>query len=423
MHRAKWSAPAAVLLLLAACGTDSTSPTPGHLTLAGPTGTQWSGGTVTVHGTLLAGRDTLPLLVAGVDTLAVIRLDDTTAQITLPVVPAGTLTVTALDNGTLIDTVSIPVAGLLAERNATIPVLDHLIPAPGGAAPAVLGLTDYASGPVGLVDLTTGATALLPVAAPGDEWNVVPSYGGRYALRDSAQQVNAWTLYPSLARLDTASLAGAANSRQISQLAPGVSLHTSAHFSAIWTATDTTTWATEDPFGLVLSPAGNRAAVLAVAHSAVLDVQAGTVAYEIPGFGHAAGATFSDDGASFFVTGGEFSDHYKTLARMAASDGTELAHFTGDDALYSLAYDGLRHVVYALAARDSTPSVIVLDAETLVPIGRLGRARVGGCQPFPGLSTGCGYGTLVFDPGAKRLYAALPTYPGSETSILEFALP
>lgn len=377
---------------------------------------QWSGGVVLAHSAGFSGA-TVPALYAAGGALSVLRIDDTTLRVTLPVAPSGDLVISRSASGH--DTVGVvQIAGFDRSRSVTGTMgFEPLAPegvggtyfvgqGPGAPVDTSLAILDPGT------DQVTYLTGLEPVE---EGFGVQPSYqANRFVLRDSTGLLGDWRLFPTPQFLDTAGVQAAA--RHITQLNDTTWLATFDH--GYWVTTPSGTYSNPqllyNPLRLTFSPNGQRLAFAAPAVQAlgapVFAVPSGDTVFTYSGI-VPAGAIFSRFADELFssVTVQAGVD---TLLAIRASDGVRIgavplpAGYRG----FALAADAKVNRLYQVAESSGTQALLVYDGATLGMVGRLRCA--GACGNTEVWSAG-----VAIDTVSNKIHVA---FPGSPIPIITY---
>lgn len=405
------------LALILSCG-DSTDPgSPPTFTIT--PATQWSGGTVQVRSRSLTGAGALPLFTVAGRTLAAVRLDDSTASLTLPVLPSGSIALVRA--GELPE--SVGVVQIIGLRNA------REVPGTLGFEPLV---PEGVSPLVFLAEGTGATTPALSILDPGTDqvttttgigpvltsFGVMPSFrANRFVLRDSLGRLGTWELFPTPA-LHELSPYQAAGARHQTQLGDTVWLTT---FKYMWVvtrpsgSTESELQAISNPFRMVFSPAHARLAVAidfvpAGRRLPVFDAVTGDTAYTLA-LPSSHGVAFSSGGDRLYL-GARWSVAPDSLVSVTAATGQRLAAvalpagFTG----WALAADPLADRLYQVADSSGTAALFVYNGTTLKPEGRLGCSAA--CGNLNYASAGIGV-----DATLGVIHVA---YPGNPIPVLTY---
>ncbi len=404
-----------LLVLVVAC-SDPTNPSAPPVVGISPT-VQWSGGEVVIQGRGLQGS---PTIVVGAETLTVSRLNDSTLSVRLPILPSGHAVLQSVQGHRLDSLGSVQIVGFRERRNVALGIYGVLVNSVSGGDPVVVGqawpwLPDAA---VAAVNLTDGQETIYPsVKAPGGYYGVGLSHrsADEFILTDSAGTVGIWHLWPAMVRLDTVPFA-LSPLRQVALLSDSIWLLTSSHYSVTRTETRTIVplfaLPTESPWQIFISPTKDRATLATVGGvggAPVFDPLSGDTSYMIHGFSNVGWAGFSPDGSRLAVVGGRAYGYDDSLLVVRASDGQPVvsARLPVGVVPMTLAYDPVKPLLFVGAQRDSLPSVLIYDSNTLALLGELAGNDCGQdyCH-FTGWS-----GAMAVDRSRNRLYVIWPHYP------------
>lgn len=413
----------AVAAFLAACSDPTEPPLP---SFSVSPATQWSGGAMTLRSRYFVGRQQLPVVLAGSDTVAFTRQDDSTLASTVPLGPSGQLTL-SLARGDRRDSLGVVQRVGRSSHLMLLVALDgELHAADSAGVPFVFG--GYTNGTQireQIVRVRVPTFDLLTLRQPSNAfYGLAPSATlGVYAVRDSTDSLRLATLFGSApAVIGTVPWVGTGFSRQVSQLSAGIWLFTNAHQSYTRAEADSCCvyrafLNAESPYAVYLSPRGDRSTLATVVAGTpgdegvpVFDNATGAVAYRLPLVATEA-ATFSADGSVLFAVGG--SDHSSdTLIAVNATTGALLVPKVrlplGMNAM-GVAYSsrGGGQVLVG-AANPSMLALLVYSASTLELLGILPSGD--DCGPTP--QTGpCFMGVVAVDDAHGSAYLITPGSP------------
>lgn len=415
-----------LLVLAAACSDASTSPTPAGFTVS--PAVQWSGGVVTIRSRALTRRGPLPVIITGASTLGATRVDDSTAEVVLPLGPTGQLSLFAI-NGR--DTNSIGVVqrvGYRSRRDHSPGFYGEIVTSVRAGNPVVIGATGYNS-PLQLLDLETGQAESLAGVFASEYYGVSPTFRpDQFVVRDSAGgagSMGVWSLWPLTTLIAPVPNAVPA-ARHLAWLSDSIWLSTSHHFTSLYNSA-AATWPipalslpTESPWSIILSPAGDLATMAVSVGQpgvAVFDSRTGDTVYTLgPRFRSSQWAAFSGDGAWIYFVGGR--DYFQTdsLLAVRASDGAVRAAVAlpASHPAMSMAADPVRPLLYIQVFTDSLPSLLVYDTSPLALVGELSIDASG-----PRCGVNCFEGAVAVDRSRNSVHIVRP---GPPASILTFDL-
>jgi hypothetical protein len=402
-----------VLALAAACG-DSTSPrvTP---TFTITPSAQWSAGVVVLRSESFRGA--LPTVTGAGDTLDATRIDDSTVSVVLPESPSGA--VSLFREGATRDAIgTVQVFGL---RNARLVpgTLGYEPLVPAGVFPLVFVAESMATAgqDLAVFDPATDQVSYLSGIGPVQSaFGVMPSYQpNRFVVRDSADQLGVWHLFPTPAFEYTSVVQNLA-SRTVTQLNDSTWLTVTSNnlFVSRPSGTFSPGGGVSDPLRVVFSPSGHRVA-LVVSFSPtqqlpVLDGATGELAFAVS-LPSSQGAAFGVLSNRLYLSSRQASAP-DTLVSLSASTG-QFAAGTTLPAGYSgwmLAPDPVANRLYQVADSSGKLAVLVYNGTTLALEGRLT------CAPGCGNSNYWSAGMGV-DVAAGRIHVA---YPGAPIPVVTF---
>lgn len=416
--RAAPRALAVASVLAAACSDPTEPPLPAF---AISPATQWSGGTIAVRSHYFVNRTPLPVVTAGTETLAVTRQDDSTLTASLPRGPSGPVTF-SLARGTRRDSLaSVQRVGFRERRTLAVSLDGELAMLPSAGGPLVLGgvvTGTEVRAPLSRVALRSGAT----VTFSGLRTPEITFYGlapsspsGAFAVRDSTDSLRLYDFTGgSPVFLATVPGVGTGFSRQAARLSSTIWLYTGSHVVRTWLATDSSTrfqGAVESPYGVFLSPRGDRTTLASFATYGmpVFDNATGDTAFTLS-IDETEGAAFSLDGTELYAVGGQYNAS-DTLVAVDATSGAQLARvslphgFLGFSVAYSSTAGGR---VLVGAANPTTMAVLVYDARTLVLRGVLPVPDNCGAYPTAGP---CFFDVVAADDAVGVAYLVQPGQP------------
>jgi hypothetical protein len=430
---ARAAVPAIVVtaVVAAACSDPSEPPLPAFS--VSPR-TQWSGGAIRVRSPYFASRAQAPIVVAGVDTLVLARLDDSTVTTTLPRGPTGPVTL-SIARGARRDSLgSVQRVGFREKRVLTPGLMGEVMIVDSAGHPWVVANTTTSApqyAPLGHIDLVTGAgqmfTSVLGPSTVG--YGLSPSAtAGTAVARDTGDTLRLYNLVASPPQPIGAPLFGGQTGyvRHLAQLSPGLWLYTQSHRSFTHAETDTTPYRTEvqteSPWSVFVSPNGTRTTMTVNVVSGgvpVFDNATGDTAFSLPLQG-TEGIAFTPDGSKVYAVGG-FYYQPDTIAMVDAASGALLhpkVRLLEDFIAFSLAYStrGSGRLLVA-AANASTLALLVYDATSLELLGVL--PTPDNCGTDPMATSTCWDGAVAADDARGVAYLVVS---GSPTPVWTFDL-
>lgn len=412
---------AAALLLGVAC-SDPTQPLPLPTFTVSPAA-QWSGGTVALGSPYFVGRNPLPPILAAAETLAAVRANDSTVQVTLPRGATGAVTLSLAQDGRVDSIASVQRYGFREKRDLAPALAGELLVADSADHPTVLGNTDGIQWtPLGRIDLVSGAgQTFTTVLGPSNVvYGLSPSTpDGAFAVRDSTDSVRLATLLASPPTIvGTVPFVGTGFVRQVAQLSPGIWLFTASHMSSVRAEADPCcvprfSTPTESPWALFLSPRGDRTTMavnVVQGRVPVFDNATGDTAFTLP-LASTEGAAFSPDGATLYAVGGAVNQP-DTLLAVNATTGQALGskvRLPDGFVSFSLGYStGGGGRILVAAANASVLSLLVYNAASLTLQGVLDTPDDCGLSPFVGQ---CSYGVVAVDDVRGVAHIVVPGSP------------
>lgn len=390
---------------------------------------QWSGGVVTIRSSYFANRSQVPFILADGDTLALAAVDDSTVTTVLPLGHTGPV-VFSMARGNRTDTLGTVGRVGFHTKYGMLGSLDgELLATDSAGLPVVLGGEVNGAqnrewvmrvrpnflnmGTIRLKQISTPFYGLAPSVTPG-EFVVLDT-------TDSARVANLLLTAPAIT--GTVPWVGTAGGRHIVRLSPGIWLFTSSHSSWTRTEADSSEVArvqTESPYNVFLSPRGDRTTMSTVVAQTlgngvpVFDNATGTVAYRLPLLSIEA-ATFSPDGATLFIVGGNQYRSDTLIALDATTGAVTLPRVTLPDSMhaFSLAYRAASGGQLLVAAANKHKlALLVYQAGNLELLGILPSdySSDDDCGLFP--QTGaCFMGVVTLYEPEKTAYVVAPGSP------------
>ena len=335
----------------------------------------WSGTSVTVVSGGFAHDD--PVVLLDGDTLAFVRVNDSTLDVGLPDLP-GTRRLHVISPFVLATDVPIHLNGFVSTDAGPM----FMGRAVRGASPTEL----YGSGPFGLRrwNVSTGGTVdypdsmHIPTCSRGVGQGPAPV---ELVLHSGSCPApwRRWRVEPTIEWLGTVP---ANSDRFVDMLAPGRYVAPGSHYFVFWTCDTACTFQLirgESGFDVVHSPAGDRAVLLSYVDSGgapVIDVSAGKIGYVVPAFGAPMAAAFSEAGDTLFLGGyDEPAPTATLLAAVRASDGLVYRLDTLPHSVCGIALDPVRPWLYVAGGLYDPvgrwPVLSVLNRTTFEPIATL----------------------------------------------------
>jgi hypothetical protein len=401
------------LALVLACG-DANGPGSSPTFTIAPA-VQWSGGAVEIRSASF--RRGLPVVTTGGDTLVTVRVNDSTVAVTLPEAPSGPITL--YRGGGSQD--SLGVVQLVGLRSARLVpgTLGYEPLVPAGVDPLVFVAESLptAGAELALLNPATDQVSYLSGIGPVQSaFGVMPSYQpNRFVVRDSADQLGVWHLFPTPA-FEYSSVVQNLASRTVTQLNDSTWLTVTSNnlFVTRPSGTFSPAAGVSDPLRVVFSPSGHRVA-LVVSFSPtqqlpVLDGATGELAFAVS-LPSSQGAAFGVLSNRLYLSSRQASAP-DTLVSLSASTG-QFAAGTTLPAGYSgwmLAPDPVANRLYQVADSSGKLAVLVYNGTTLALEGRLT------CAPGCGNSNYWSAGMGV-DVAAGRIHVA---YPGAPIPVVTF---
>lgn len=398
------------LVMTAGCSDTTSSSAPREFTIA-PTA-QWAGGQVTIAG--FRASDDLPVLLAGADTLAVERLDDSTVRATLPGTISGSIEIQRAHRQTLDSIGTVQVAGYLghdvlpgANLGGELTVIQR------AGSPWIIG-ENWFGGATGVLAVDA---ALGTVFTDGDLSVPTAFYGvgltaraDAFMLRDSTGALGRWQLWPAPVLLQASPIAN--TFRHLAQLNDSIFLVSTSQSIASYKATagGVTQMANATSVGAVsqlrLSPTGALAAFVTTAPSSqgrVFDARSGAFAYIMPSIHSMDAIEFSPDGSRIaavsFGLGGQKFLFLIDAATGVSLDSTPLPATS----VNYITFDPDRPRLYTYAVCNAHPTVQVYNSESLELEGTL----VGSDAAPPCFVDAA----LAYDTFRQRLYVVSGNQP------------
>lgn len=371
------------LLVIAGCNTpDATGPSPIATNDFGLTPLQqWAGGSVYVHSTAFKYlTDGTYHILAGGDTLAVTRIDDSTVAVAPPDLGTRTVGLSIIGQNTAALLGSVQFVGFagISTPDADFHGDYEAWPAGTVGATGALGWvndsgTGY-SGTVATLDLRTGHVTTYPGLGYHGSYGPAPSY-----LTDVVTSSIGASLVAAVHLSDThdtltSAIPGAARTDYL--IGPFTVFHTASHSAYARISADTgKTWhAVKDTlyvssiWQLVLSPTKQLATVTngwSDSGGVVLDATSGLTKFRLARMREVDAAAFSADGAVLYVAGGDGSTQ-----RLEAIDANTGALLERDTLLGGIAVSATidpagPQLLVAVDRLDGTLALNVYDATTL----------------------------------------------------------
>lgn len=392
-----------VVIALLGCGDATTPGQPPEFTVS-PTA-QWSGGTVTVRSAFFRDRDSLHLIRAGVDTAIPIRVDDSTVAFMLPVGPSGPVELEWV-NGDRYEAMGlVDRVGQAARVEVPGGPTTNLVVTLRGDSPLFLGANDADT--LIIVDPLAGTATSTGLRTPGGYYGPgITHRGDRFLLRDATDSLKVWQLWPSPQAIAVPPLYRTGFLRLGAQLSDSTWLFAQSHSSRTVGPGALSGLPVEDPWLLIMSPRGDRLAVVAIgtdlAGLPVFDAATGDTAFTIAGIRHLVGADFSPDGATLYLVGRSVSGvPPDSLLVLDATVGTRLQGVALPDSFTPLTVSSDHGFdrVFVHGRRACGPSVVVYQASTLTVEGELhGDGALASCTGVPW------NGATAVDRTRQRLY-------------------
>jgi hypothetical protein len=412
----RFAAFAATAMLMIGCGSDPTSarigdPEDPSFTIASRS--VWAGGTIRVESEYFRTHSEGATLEVNGTALALVRVDDTSMDATLPSVRGGSWDVAVRVGDETYPAGQITARGFAEGR--TLPpeasiVWDAYV-TPVDGAPTVIG--GNLAGDLAMVDLRSGSVGVIPGAL---DWHTLRGPGmtttpGMWILR-GAGGLERWAIDGTPHKV--ADISGSPATRQVAELASDRLLVTT---NQAWYVFDrdqpgapftevTSGGQFNDAYGLYLSVSAGRAVgrvTKAPLGVPVFDLPTGAVVYTAP-FSSSAGVAFSPDGQQLGLAGAlgvwPSSGTEQGVALLRASDGTVLASRDLSAAPFAVGFDPAGRWLLVGTSQpdaigDQHPSLVVLDRTDLSVIATL---DVPGDAPVCGAAqASCVGGTLAVD--------------------------
>lgn len=369
------------LCLLLACSDGGTAPQPLPVVQLSPAA-QWSGGEVRLRSEFFARRPVLPRILAGGDTLAVSRVDDSTVTVILPEVGSGPLALSLLHDHQRDTVGTVVVYGESSRREVSPAPAVALVATTRANQPVFVGANEQNEAIE--VDPVAGTSLLHPgLVTPGGYYGVGITYrADRFLLRDASDTLKAWSLWPVPAPV--AAMPGIIP-WQTSTIRLGVQMTDStwliAHNHATYTfgAAPVLTLPVEDPWSMFLSPGGDRLvlghAATSLPGSPVFDPRTADTAYTITAVRAVQWADYSPAGDTLYLLAGYYYavPLADSLYALDAATGQRLAVVDLPDSLTALTVtrDPDRELLYVHGYRACGPVVEVYAARTLQRLGEM----------------------------------------------------
>lgn len=411
------------LLVVVGCGDGTTPSTPAPYSITPVT--QWSGGVVRISSANLRPGGAAPGLTANGATMSAVRLNDSTFEATLPVLPSGPATLRL--SGTAGDSVGVvQVVGFHQARTMAGALgFEPLVVAAGGGTLVFVAESLGASGQatnraLAILDPNTGLVTVRHGIGPVlSAFGMQPSYqANRFVLVDSLDRVGVWQLFPAPS-FQVLAPDQALGMRHYTQLSDTIWMELRSNGYQSLTANALLLSAPgliSDPIRIVFSPAGDRVALVQASSPThrvpVFVPQTGDTAYtiQLPGTN---GAVFSPTGDRLYF-GAPFAgaSPVDSLIVVRAATGARVAaaRLPSGFAGSTLAVDPATGWLYQVADSGGALAVFVYDGTTLARIGRLG--CIGPCGNANYWSAG-----LSVDVGAGLIHVA---YPGQPIPVVTF---
>lgn len=388
------------LLLVLGCN-NATNPGDPPVSSITP-GTQWSGGEIALTSTAIDPA-TLPVIVAGVETLTVSRVDDSTVSVRLPLGGSGAVTLELAQGTKRIAVGGVQRVGFSA-YNEIGPVFQlEVTTAMVGGAPVVFGNQPAGGGSPQLQMLDLAALQMTQIPSyRALYYGLGPTFEtNKFLMLDSQVTRGVWQLAPLPPALDTAVtppfmggsvLSGARLSDTVYLSITATSIYTSrVIFSGV------------SGFAAFLSPTLNVATVAAggvFQGVPVFDAATGDTLYTLgPTRRNAQWATFSPDGSTLYFLIGTQLNHADSLLAVTATTGQPIQalklHGTGRG--WNLAADPVKPLLYVETVVDSLPRILIYRTTDLGLVGELSVPAAG--LPDPGFE-----GALSVDRVRNRLH-------------------
>jgi hypothetical protein len=366
------------------------------------------GGSVTLSSASFATAQADPVVVAGADTLDVLRIDPTSFSVRLPVAPSGLLSLQVARGSARYDAGTVQIYGF-AHRAEVSPGFGPtmLVLGKQGTDPMVIG-EDVADGPINLLNLVDGTmTEFGDMRTPGGHYGPgITASADQFILIDTvSKELGVWTLWPQLQKLGPTASPGVTYARLAARMTDTTWLFAYNHWTNTIGPAAVTQLKTEDPWALAISPRGDRTAMTMASTllpgAPVFNSATGDTAFTIDGVRSVRSVEFSPDGSELFLLGNSWHLSSDTLLVLDATSGERLRVAALPDLTEAraLANDPNQNLLYVQVVRGCDPFVLVYDRTSLEILGEM--AAPGGA---PVCANGSWEGLLVVDRLRQSLH-------------------
>lgn len=377
---------AAFVVAACACADNSSpvEPTPPAFTITPLT--QWSGGEIQVTSAAFSGT-TLPILLAGAETLAVARISDSVVSATVPLGSSGTVAIEMALGKKRYPAGEVTRVGFRNTNSANPLFGTELMLSYDGLTPIVVGgtMVGTAYPPVQTLNLGTMEVTGYPGISVVSPYGISPTFNpNEFVVLDSSFKPSVWRLWPTPEFIDTLKYGYRTNlNRQLARLSDSVWINTSHHQTGTALEgssglTTVTSLAMESPWVIVISPRGDRA-TLSLSSSAfgipVYNALTGDTAFSLgPQFRTSyGGAGFSPDGERIYFLGGSVGSSFgDSLLSVRAATGEVLAagKVPPIGLPFKFATDPVKDLEYVEVLEGGRPTILIYD-QNLKLLGRL----------------------------------------------------
>lgn len=378
-HQARWFA----LTLLAACSNDPNRPSEPPVISIQPA-TQWSGGEIQLTSGAFAGS-TLPVLVAGAETLSVSRVSDSVVTATVPLGSSGNVSIELAVGKKRYPAGEVGRVGFRSTTTSTPLFGTELLLTYDGLTPMVVGGSwTGARTPVQSLNLSTMETVGYPGIFAVSPYGVGPTeHSNEFVVIDSVGVPALWRLWPAQELIDTLSATlKCCFVRHISRLSDSVWIRTAHHETVSYRGAASLmgvlSYTMESPWVIALSPRGDRTALAITSATTGVPVYnslTGDTAFTLgPQFRTSYGGTgFSPDGERIYFLGGPAGASFgDSLLSVRATTGEILAaaKVPPIGLPFKFATDPVEELEYVEVLQGGRPTILIYDRD-LKLLGRL----------------------------------------------------